>query len=123
MTSSRARHDLVDARSGAPIVKDVIRTRGSALEQRSSLADPDLIVLWRSAAVDVVDSPSLGRIGPVPFPRSGTHLSTGFLLATGPGIAPGTELPAAHALDMAPTILSLMAAPSAAYMEGRPLLP
>jgi hypothetical protein len=93
---TRALHDLVDARSGAPIVKDVIRTRGSALEQRSSLPDPDLIVLWWAGAVDVVDSPSLGRIGPVPFPRTGTHLSTGFLLATGPGIAPGRRPPTPH---------------------------
>jgi hypothetical protein len=120
---TRALHDLVDARSGEPIVKDVVRTRRSALDQRSHLPDPDLIVLWRPRAVDVVDSPSLGRIGPVPFPRAGTHLGTGFLLATGPGIAPGTEIPSAHALDVAPTILSLMGAPPAAYMEGRPLLP
>jgi len=120
---TRALHDLADARSGAPIVKDVVRTRRNALEQRGSLPDPDLIVLWRPGAVDVVDSPSLGRIGPVPFPRTGTHRGTGFLLATGPGIAAGTEIPAAHALDVAPTILSLMAATPAAYMEGRPLLP
>jgi len=119
---TRALHDLVDARSGAPIVKDVVRTRRGAFEQGSAFPDPDLIVLWRSGAVDVVDSPSLGRIGPVPFPRAGTHVGTGFLLATGPGIAPGTEISAANALDMAPTILSLMAVSPAAYMEGRPLL-
>jgi predicted AlkP superfamily phosphohydrolase/phosphomutase len=120
---TRALHELVDARSGAPIVKDVVRTRRSAFEKRSSLPDPDLVVLWQPGAVDVVDSPSLGRVGPVPFPRSGTHLGTGFLLATGPGIAPGTEIVAPHALDLAPTILSLMAAPPAAYMEGRSLFP
>jgi predicted AlkP superfamily phosphohydrolase/phosphomutase len=120
---TRALHDLVDARSGAPIVKEVIRTRRNALEQRSSLPDPDLVVRWQPGAVDVVDSPSLGRIGPAPFPRAGTHRGAGFLLATGPGIAPGTEIAAAHVLDLAPTILSLMAAPPAAYMEGRPVLP
>lgn len=119
---TRVLHQLVDARSGAPIVKDVVRTRRSALEQGSSLPDPDLIVLWRPGAVDVVDSPSLGRIGPVPLPRSGTHLGTGFLLATGPGIAPGSEIPAGHAWDVAPTILSLMGAPAAGYIKGRPLL-
>lgn len=119
---TRALHDLVDARSGAPVVKEVVRTRRGALEQRRSLPDPDLVVRWRPGPVDVVDSPSLGRIGPVPFPRAGTHRGAGFLLASGPGVARGTEISAAHALDVAPTILSLMSAPIAAYMEGRPLL-
>jgi predicted AlkP superfamily phosphohydrolase/phosphomutase len=115
-------HELVDARTGTPIVKEVVRTRRSALERGSAVPDPDLVVLWRPGTVDVVDSSVVGRIGPLPFPRSGTHLAEGFLLAVGPGIVPGTELSSGHLLDLAPTILSLMGATTPLYMDGRPLV-
>jgi predicted AlkP superfamily phosphohydrolase/phosphomutase len=119
---TRLLHDLVDARTGAPIVKDVVRTRDGAFDQEGGAPDPDLIVRWRSGPVDVIDSPSLGRIGPVPFPRTGTHLSRGFVLAAGHAIPAGAEIAGAHALDLAPTILSLLGAPAPGYMTGRPLL-
>jgi arylsulfatase A-like enzyme len=43
------------------------------------------------------------------------------VLASGPGIPVGETLTAAHALDLAPTILSMVGAPVPAYMEGKPL--
>jgi predicted AlkP superfamily phosphohydrolase/phosphomutase len=115
---------LTDARTGKPAVKRVVRTRvapdGPAVDgERPS--DADLIVIWDGVPIDVVDHPSAGRIGPVPFKRSGSHVHRGFLLAAGPGIAAGARLPEAHALDIPATILALVGAPIPAHFDGRAL--
>jgi hypothetical protein len=109
-----------DARTGEPMVANVMRTRRSALDADPKLADADLLVQWTARPVDVVDTPR-GRIGPLPFQRSGSHVERGFLLAAGPGIPSDSNGAEAHALDLAPTILSLVGAPIPGYMEGRPL--
>jgi predicted AlkP superfamily phosphohydrolase/phosphomutase len=117
-------HRLSDARTGRPAVKRTVRTRvaphGPAVEgERPS--DADLIVIWEGVPIDVVDHPTAGRIGPVPFKRSGSHVHRGFLMASGPGIPPGVCLPEAHALDIPPTILDLLGAPIPAHFDGTPL--
>ncbi|MBD2103245.1 alkaline phosphatase family protein [Leptolyngbya sp. FACHB-261] len=114
---------LKDGRTGQPTVKQVLRTRQSATDNDPKLPDADLVVIWQEEyATDVVDSPDLGRIGPVPYNRTGSHRANGFLLAQGPGIVPGSQLPVGHALDLAPTILNLMGAPIPQHYEGKPLL-
>ncbi len=115
---------VTDARTGKPAVRRVVRTRqgpdGPAMDgERPS--DADLIVIWDGVPIDVVDHPSAGRIGPVPFKRSGSHVHRGFLMAAGPGVAPGRRLPEAHALDIPPTILSLLGASIPAHFDGKPL--
>jgi predicted AlkP superfamily phosphohydrolase/phosphomutase len=110
-----------DARTGEAMVANIMRSRVSALDADPKLADADLLVQWTARPVDVVDTP-LGRIGPLPFQRSGSHVERGFLLASGPGIPPAPDAGDAHALDLAPTILSLVGAAIPGYMEGRPLL-
>jgi predicted AlkP superfamily phosphohydrolase/phosphomutase len=115
---------LIDARTGKPAVTRVVRTRvgpdGPAVEgQRPS--DADLIVIWEGVPTDVVDHPTTGRIGPVPFKRSGSHVHRGFLMAAGAGVAVGDRLPDAHALDIPPTILTMMGAPTPAHFEGKTL--
>lgn len=111
-----------NARTGTPLVRKVMRSRASADERDPRLPDPDLLILWAAEAADVVDTP-YGRIGPLPFQRTGSHVERGFLLAGGPGIEAGAIPSDAHALDLAPTILALMGAEIPAYMEGRPLFP
>lgn len=114
---------LKDARTGTPIVQKVLRTRKTGAEDNPKLPDADLVVVWQEEyPTDVVDSPTLGRIGPVPYYRTGSHQAQGFLLAQGPGIDPGSTLPEAHALDLAPTILAMIGAPIPDYYEGKPLL-
>lgn len=110
-----------DARTGTPLVAKVMRTRRSPHDDDPKLPDADLIVLWSAQPTDVVDTPR-GRIGPMPFQRTGSHVERGFLLASGAGIPRGAVCDDAHALDLAPTILSLLGAPVPAYMEGRALL-
>jgi predicted AlkP superfamily phosphohydrolase/phosphomutase len=120
---TQALHQFVDARTGTPMVQKVVRTRQTGTETDPKLPDADLVVVWQEAvATDVVESPTLGRIGPIPHFRTGSHRARGFLMAQGPGIEPGAELAAGHALDLAPTILQLMGAPIPDYCEGQPLV-
>jgi predicted AlkP superfamily phosphohydrolase/phosphomutase len=116
---------LVNARTGNPMVKDVVRTRKdpwNARQPGDRPSDADLIVVWSNEPADVVDHPRAGRIGPVPFKRSGSHVHRGFFMAKGPGIEEGARLPEKHALDLAPTILSLIGAAFPAHFDGQPIL-
>lgn len=115
---------LTDGRTGNPMVREVIRTRQSASDRHPKLPDADLVVLWQEDyATDVVDSPDVGRIGPVPYLRTGSHRARGFVLAKGDGIPVGVTLEDGHALDLAPTILSLLDAPIPNHYEGKSLFP
>lgn len=113
---------LKDGRSGQPLVKEVIRTRKSPLDNDPKLPDPDLVVVWHSIATDIVDSPDIGRIGPITYNRPGGHRENGFLMAKGPGIQPGSELIKGRAVDVGATILNLMGADIPEYFDGEPLL-
>lgn len=109
-----------DARTGRPLAAKVMRTRDDPLSSDPRLPDADLLILWAPHPVDVIESP-LGRIGPMPFQRTGSHVERGFLLAAGPGIPQEASAAEAHAMDLAPTILGLAGAPIPSYMMGRPL--
>ncbi len=113
--------DLVNPRTGQPIVDEIVRTRRSALDMDERLPDADLVVTWRSEPADVVDSPAFGRIGPVPFRRSGSHTSIGFLNISGPGI-PAGPLPEGRGVDLAPTVLHMMGAALPNHFDGVSLL-
>jgi predicted AlkP superfamily phosphohydrolase/phosphomutase len=116
---------LKNARTGEPMVRDVIRTRTASSEAPRAgrrPSDADLIVMWTNRPSDVVDHPRAGRIGPVPFKRSGSHVHRGFCMVRGDGVPEGVRLPQAHALDLAPTILTLVGAPIPAHFEGRPIV-
>lgn len=112
---------LRDARSGMPLVRDIVRTRKSPLETGGHLPDADLVVFYHSAPVDVVDSPRFGRIGPVPYARTGGHINRGFAIIKAPGCSPGSTLPEGHVRNLAPTILSLLGAPAMTSLHGVPL--
>ena len=116
----RLLREVRNARTGSPMFRKMMRSRTSALEEGSTLPDPDLLVLWTPEPADVVDTP-FGRIGPIPFNRSGSHVERGFILATGPGVPVSGAVPEARAVDLAPTILSLLGVPVPSYMDGRPL--
>lgn len=102
---------LVDPRTGEPVVRQALRVRGTPHEQDPSLPDADIIVNWADTPVDVVDHPRLGRIGPVPYRRTGSHRPRGFWMVEGPGIEPGSMLPTGHAVNLPSTLLELMGAP------------
>ena len=53
----------------------------------------DLIVLWQEESpTDVVDGAGIGRIGPLPYFRSGGHSSRGFVIGRGPDFEAGSRL-------------------------------
>jgi predicted AlkP superfamily phosphohydrolase/phosphomutase len=111
------------ARTGRPLVEDILRTRNDALANDPKLPDADIVISWApAAATDLVEHDKYGQIGPVPFFRLGDHSTNGFLLAKGPGIDPGRSLEEGTTVDFAPTILSRMGAPIPDYMKGRDLL-
>ena len=114
-------HRLIDPRTRQPIVDKVIRTRASADDRNPKHPDADLVVKWKDVATDVVDHPEFGRIGPVPYRRTGSHRAEGFMILKGPNIEAGATLPSGHCVDLAPTILNLMGAPIPEYLDGKPL--
>ncbi len=116
-------YGLKDGRTGTPIVKQVLRTRHTATDANPNLPTADLMVLWQEQPTDVVESPELGRLGPITYYRTGGHRSEGFCLAKGSGITPGSTLTGGQVIDLGPTILHRLGAPIPAHCDGRPLLP
>lgn len=113
---------LKDARTGIPMAQEIIRMRRSAMDDDPKLPDADIVVVWQEEyASDSVESPDVGRIGPVPHYRSGSHRPEGFFIASGPDIESGATHSGGHALDISPTVLELMGAPLPDYLEGKPL--
>jgi len=110
---------LRDARTGIQMAKEVIKTRKSAFDNDPKLPDADLVVVWQEEhSTDTVESPEVGRIGPAPHYRAGSHRPEGFILATGQDVPQNVTIPTGHALDLAPTILNMMDAPIAEHLEG-----
>lgn len=112
---------LQDGRTGKPLVKQVVRTRLSPLAEATKLPEPDLIVVWEEIPTDLVDSPELGRIGPITYNRPGGHRENGFLMAKGSGIKAGSKLSQGRAIDLGATILDFMGAKIPDYFDGQPL--
>ncbi|MEP6834773.1 MAG: alkaline phosphatase family protein, partial [Gemmatimonas sp.] len=101
---------LRDPDSGRPVVRAVIDT-ATAFPGEETGRLPDLLAEWeRSGPLVGATSPALGvlRVGPHPY-RPGNHVSGGFCIAAGPGIAARTERPDASLLDIAPTVARLLA--------------
>ena len=85
---------------------------------------PDLFVTWeRTALIETVWSPKVGLVhAPYTHWRTGDHRPDGLLLASGPGIDPGTR-PELRNVDLGPSILArlgLGTAPSA-DLDGDPV--
>lgn len=119
---SRHLRDLRDARSGRRLVKEIVRTRDVPLASGAELPDADLIVFYEDEPTDVVDSPRFGRIGPVPYARTGGHVNRGFAILKAPHCAPGSTRQPGHVRDLAPTMLALLGASPPGYLEGTPLM-
>jgi len=108
---------IVDARSGRPLVRRVLRTRDHyAGEQLDTL--PDLLVEWDDAAAlgssligggagatVCATSPRIDVItGTNDYGRSGEHRPEGLFIATGPGMDATRMSHAISILDFAPTL-------------------
>lgn len=116
----RALREIRDARTGEPIVSEIIRVdRAFPGDRRPFL--PDLLVSWRAAApIESITSARIGTLSkPSPDPRPGTHAAPGFALAAGPGVEAGITLKSGHIMDLAPTVLSRLGVTPPAHMRGQ----
>lgn len=113
---------VTDARSGLPLVHDVIRTRTDPLDPNPRLPNADLMIVWQDRPVDVVDGPGVGRVGPFPYYRSGGHRNCGFMMIRGPGVPAGETGADVETVDFAPTVLDMLGAPIPEHFEGRSLM-
>ncbi len=98
--------ELEDPETGAPVVKEVLRSRdlfhGDALGRL-----PDLIVRWhRERPISAARSERVGLVAGRDHEtvRSGDHRPGGLFVARGPGLAPGSELAPVATQDFAATI-------------------
>lgn len=114
---------LRSVKTGKSMVDSIIRTRNANNRCAPGMPDADLIVMWdETELTDCVESDLVGRIGPVPYQRAGSHTPRGFVLMKDKSVKPGSDLQEGHTLDLAPTILDLMNAPKPSHLEGNSLL-
>jgi predicted AlkP superfamily phosphohydrolase/phosphomutase len=113
---------VTDAVTGAPLVKDIWMPRNTGLEDDPKLPYADLAVLFHERPTHVVDSPTCGRIGPIPYLRVSSHRNRGFVLARGRGISPRSMAVSGQVADVPATLLHLMRVPLPPGFAGRSLL-
>jgi predicted AlkP superfamily phosphohydrolase/phosphomutase len=113
---------LRNPRNGKPVVKEIIRTRQDRRTLGPHEPDADLVVVWQQPPADMVRSPTLGVLGPLPFRETGGHRPEGFLIASGQGVAESSTFGPGEVIDLAPTVLSRLGLRVPDYMDGRNLL-
>jgi predicted AlkP superfamily phosphohydrolase/phosphomutase len=96
---------LVNVATGGPVVLGVHRCDA---HHRRAEGDtmPDLFVEWaRDAPIETVASPAIGTLHtPYTHWRTGDHNPEGLLLARGPGLEAGAEMPALKVEDIGPSL-------------------
>jgi predicted AlkP superfamily phosphohydrolase/phosphomutase len=107
-------------RTGKPLSSGVWRSRRTGQERDPRLPMADLVVLWEGEPSEAADCGEFGRIGPLPFHRSGSHTSDGFVVVSGPGITGGAR-PGGSPLDLGPTLLRLAGAAIPEGLDGAPI--
>ena len=117
---------IINPRTGRPAVKTVTTARKNPFESPS--IPPDMIVGWDdSAPADCLDCAELGRVGPVPYFRSGGHVAHGtrienMFAVSGPGIGPANYTGDGKVEDLSATILYLLNAQQPAQLTGSSLI-
>jgi predicted AlkP superfamily phosphohydrolase/phosphomutase len=109
-----------DVRTGEPVVDHVERCAdGDPLRLDPSASD--LVVVWRGAALGL-DHSEHGRIGPLPYRRTGGHTGPyGMAYLAGDGIAP-RDGGVRSSFDVAPTVVELLGEQPDDRLSGHSLL-
>jgi len=121
---------LRDESSARPIASRAVRAWRDA-DPRAPCRDlvPDLIVPFDGPAAASTRSLTSAALpgfrydvpARLPSGRSGNHRDHGWLIAAGPGVAPGTTLADRDVLDLLPTIRELLGLPTDPELPGRPI--
>ena len=105
-------HDLsglVNADTGTPVVKEVVRTATTYSGPFVNVL-PDLLVVWNK--IEPLTAMGLDGVGFVradyPGSRTGDHTSNIFCAARGPGIAPGHFNAPLEVMDFASTVATIL---------------
>ncbi len=109
-----------DPRTRRPAVADVVFLRDDD-PMAPGGPDADMLIVW-SEALDAVEHPAVGIVGPFPHVRTGSHSSNGFVFIVGPGVPAGADLGHRSAFDLTPTILTLAGLRVPDGMRGVPML-
>lgn len=118
---SKELRDLVDARTGKPMVKKIVKTRSSVDDETDTSPDADLVVVWQEESVaSTVDCPKFGRIGPIPYWRTGSHRAGGFFMVSNSETQKQLRS-GGHAIDLGATFLDMLDAEKSAANEGESL--
>lgn len=107
-----------DPRTGRPVVAETWRPRAHD-PMAPGGADADIVLQW-THAVDAIEHPAVGLVGPFPFRRTGAHSPRGFAFFAGPGI-PRTDLGQWPAVDLPPTIAALLGQRKPSELDGQPI--
>jgi predicted AlkP superfamily phosphohydrolase/phosphomutase len=125
--------EIVDERTGRPLVQRVLRTASSYRGDRLD-ALPDLLVEWSddvatgstsvgsgTGARVRAHSPVIGSVeGMNDYGRTGEHRRDGFVIAAGPGITAAPLGSTPSIVDLAPTFCALVGVPFP-DVDGRPI--
>jgi predicted AlkP superfamily phosphohydrolase/phosphomutase len=109
-----------DPATGEEVVEHVERVEG-----RDPLAvgptEPDMAVVWKGTFC-ALEHPKLGRVGPVPFRRTGGHTGPfGMAYLSNAGVGAG-DRGVRSAFDVAPTLCDLLGEPPPEGLSGASLL-
>jgi len=115
-----------DADTGERVVERVARCDRLYPKAEYKVGLPDLVICWNDkpcVSHRAIVSPEYGTIDwPLPGRpldgRSGHHGTHGWLLATGAGVVPGTEIDGASIFDLNATIHHLLGVPRPPGMHG-----
>ena len=111
---------LVDGATGEPMVERVRRREEMDYDGFNG-SIPDLVVEWVEKYPGWVESPTIGRVDPVYYCRTGNHCRmVGRLAATGPTVAPGQVADPVRLEDLAPSIAKLLDVPIG-VTDGSPI--
>jgi predicted AlkP superfamily phosphohydrolase/phosphomutase len=110
----------VDPLTGEGVV-DFYEQPDPADPRELGATESDLVIAWRGVPLGL-EHPRLGRIGPVPFRRTGGHTGPhGVAWVAGDGVATGGQ-GVASAFHVVPTILDLLGVSPPGGLSGRSLL-
>jgi predicted AlkP superfamily phosphohydrolase/phosphomutase len=113
---------LTDPETGLPFIDRVYR-RDELYQGPKADRAPDLVFAPRNWSHQPFGLHELGshRWLEPSRDRSGTHRLDGFFAMRGRGVRPGTHIQGAAIVDIAPTVLALLAVPIPADIDGRVL--